>query len=263
MIIKVNKYNTFIATGGQVFDPKKPTVVFVPGSGLDHRCWALQSRWFAFHGYSVFAPDFPGHSLSEGDPLVSIEEMGIWLVEALDVAGVDSIHLVGHSMGFLIALESAVLLKGRLKTLTAVASATSIPVNEYLITTAESSTSSAADLMLRWGFGSHAQLGVSAVPGMQPIAIGRQIMSDNPLATDLKACHNYSAGKSIAERVDCPSNVILADEDKMTPSKFGMELASILNAKVSKIKNSGHMLPMESPKRTLDSIKSFITEHTN
>jgi pimeloyl-ACP methyl ester carboxylesterase len=263
MIINVNKHKTFVATGGQHFDPEKPTVVFVPGSGLDHRCWALQSRWFAFHGYSVFAPDFPGHSLSEGEPLLSVEEMGAWLVDALDVARVDSIHLVGHSMGFLIALESAPLLKGRLKTLTAVASATSIPVNEYLITTAESSASSAADLMLKWGFGSHAQLGISAVPGMQPIAIGRQIMSDNPLAVDLKACHKYTSGKSRAQSIECPTNVILADEDKMTPSKFGMELASILNASVSRVKSSGHMLPMESPKRTLDSIKSFITNNTN
>ena len=28
----------------------------------------LQSRYFAYRGYSVLAPDFPGHGLSAGDP---------------------------------------------------------------------------------------------------------------------------------------------------------------------------------------------------
>ena len=55
MNIVVNTHNTFIATGGCAFDAKKPTVVFIHGSGLDHRSWALQSRWFAFHGFSVFS----------------------------------------------------------------------------------------------------------------------------------------------------------------------------------------------------------------
>jgi pimeloyl-ACP methyl ester carboxylesterase len=50
MNIVVDGSNAFVATGGCAFDPKKPTVVFIHGSGLDHRSWALQSRWFAFHG---------------------------------------------------------------------------------------------------------------------------------------------------------------------------------------------------------------------
>ena len=53
MNIVVDGSNAFVATGGCAFDPKKPTVVFIHGSGLDHRSWALQSRWFAFHGLSL------------------------------------------------------------------------------------------------------------------------------------------------------------------------------------------------------------------
>ncbi len=60
-----------------------------------------------YGGYSVFAPDFPAHSLSEGEALTSIELMAAWLVRALDTAKVDKVYLVGHSQGFLVALESA------------------------------------------------------------------------------------------------------------------------------------------------------------
>ena len=53
MYIQVNGESTFIATGGKPFAAELPTVVMLHGSSLDHRCWALQARWFAFHGYSV------------------------------------------------------------------------------------------------------------------------------------------------------------------------------------------------------------------
>ena len=262
MNIVVNAHNTFVATGGCTFDPKKPTVVFIHGSGLDHRSWALQSRWFAFHGFSVFAPDLPGHSLSEGEPIKSIEDMGKWLVKALKVAGCESIHLVGHSQGFLVALEAASSLGDKLKTLTAIASASSIPVNEALVEAAKKSPADAADMLLKWGFGSQSQSGVSAVPGMQPIGIGRQIMSSNPLAIDLIACTRYKNGIKRARNIQIPSNVILATEDKNTPHRFGLELADILNAKTTSIDNAGHMLPMESPKKSLDAIKSFILKNS-
>ena len=37
--------------------------------------WVLQTRYFAFHGYSVLALDMPGHGLSGGESLKSIEDM--------------------------------------------------------------------------------------------------------------------------------------------------------------------------------------------
>ena len=64
MFLDVRGQKTYAATGGKTYDPNLPTVMFVHGSGLDHRSWALQTRWFAYNGYSVLAPDLPGHSLS-------------------------------------------------------------------------------------------------------------------------------------------------------------------------------------------------------
>ena len=262
MNIVVDGANTFVATGGCIFDPKKPTVVFIHGSGLDHRTWALQSRWFAFHGFSVFAPDLPGHSLSEGEPIKTIEGMGKWLVKALTVSASESIHLIGHSQGFLVALEAANSLGDKLKTLTAVASASAIPVNDALVKAAKKTPSDAAEMLLQWGFGSQSQVGVSAVPGMQPIGIGRQIMAKNPLAIDLIACTKYENGINCAKDVNIPSHVILATEDRNTPYRFGLELAELLNAETTTISNAGHMLPMESPKNTLDAIKTFILKNS-
>src|SRR5881398_511254 len=107
MQLSVRGVDTFIATGGRPFDPSLPAVVLLHGAGFDHTAWALHSRWFAHHGYGVLAPDLPGHGRSSGDPLRSIAEMADWTAALISTAGAASARLVGHSMGSLIALETA------------------------------------------------------------------------------------------------------------------------------------------------------------
>ena len=258
MELVVRGAKTYAATGGKDFDPSLPTVLFIHGSGLDHRGWALQTRWFAFHGFSVLAPDLPAHSLSEGEALESIEDMGVWLNDFMEAASVKSAHVVGHSQGFLCALELAKNHPEKVKSLSAIGTAASIPVNPVLIETAKKSAVSAAEMMLQWGFGELAHMGESAVPGMQPIAIGRQIMGKNPLAQDLQACADYGAGAQIASSLDVPAHVILAGADKMTPIKGGLALAELLKAETTILKEYGHMLPIEAPRQCLDALKAFI-----
>ena len=179
MKLLVNGAQIHVATGGKEFDNRLPSVLFLHGSGLDHRSWALQTRWFAYNGFGVLAPDFPGHSLSLGDPLTSIEESGEWLFDFLNVAGVEQAHIVGHSQGFLSALELAAAKPECIKSLIGVGTAAAIPVNPMLIDTAKKSSVEAAEMMLQWGFGNHIHMGLSPTPGMQPIAVGRQIMGVN------------------------------------------------------------------------------------
>ncbi len=107
MRIMVGGTDTFVATGGRDFDPKLPCVVFLHGAGLDHSVWALLARSFAHHGCAVLAPDFPGHGRSAGAPLSSIAALADWTAVLIDAAGAGAARLVGHSMGSLVALETA------------------------------------------------------------------------------------------------------------------------------------------------------------
>ena len=63
MKFKVNNQEVFASTGGRPFDKNKPLIIFVHGSGLTHMTWVLQTRYFAFHGYSVLALDARSWSL--------------------------------------------------------------------------------------------------------------------------------------------------------------------------------------------------------
>ncbi len=258
MYVEVRGRKTYAATGGKTFDKKLPTVMFVHGSGLDHRSWALQTRWFAYNGYSVLAPDLPGHSLSEGEALTSIEDMGAWLADFIRANDVKKVHAIGHSQGFLDVLELARQAPEHLKSITGIGTAGAIPVNPALIDAASKSAADAADMLLMWGFGPDAQYGISAVPGMQPIAIGRQIMANNPLHADLTACAKYLSGSEVARTIDLPAQLILARKDRLTPLKAGMAFASELNARVSVIERYGHMLPIEAPRQTLQQLRELI-----
>ena len=263
MELTINNAPVYVATGGKEFNPELPTVMFLHGSGGDHRTWALQTRWFAYHGYSVLAPDLPGHSLSGGEAFKSIEESGPWLAEFLEKAGVKAAHVVGHSQGFLSALELAKDHSDKVVSLTAVGTAAAIPVNQALIDTAKASSVKAAHMMCNWGFGPDAHMGVSSVPGMQPIAISRAIMSRNPLAADLQACADYTTGEDIAKGLTVPRHCILASADKMTPLKAGKALAEQMRVTPTIIQNYGHMLPLEAPKQTLAALRAFIESVQN
>ena len=263
MKLMVNGVETYLGTGGKEFDASLPTVLFLHGSGLDHRSWALQTRWFAYNGFGVLAPDFPGHSLSKGEACTSIEQSAQWLADVLDAAGVSAAHIVGHSQGFLSALELATIKPSLIKSLTGIGTAAAIPVNPALIDTAKKSAPKAADMMVQWGFGSQIHMGVSPIPGMQPIAIGRQIMGNNPLAADLQCCADYSGGSDAVSKVEVPAAMILGGQDKMTPMKAGLLVAKNLNAELTVLKDYGHMLPIEAPKQVLLALREFIVSVEN
>lgn len=258
MKLEINGHLIHVGTGGKEFDASKPCVVFLHGSGMDHRAFALQTRRFAFGGFSVLAPDFPAHSLSAGQALESIEASADWLAQLINAAGVDRVHLVGHSQGFLTAVEFAAANADKVKSLLGMGTAAAIPVNPALIETAESNPAQAAAMMLNWGMGSKLHLGASPTPGMQPIAVGHQIMANNPLAADLKCCASYVAGDQACEEIDAPAAMILAGKDKMTPLKAGLATAEKLNAKTTVLQECGHMLPVEAPSEVLAHLESFV-----
>src|SRR3954453_22718490 len=161
MQLSVNGMDTNVATGGKEFDASLPTVVFLHGAGFDHTSWALHSRWFAHHGYGVLAPDLPGHGRSSGAPLSTIAEMADWTAALLEAAGATKARLVGHSMGSLIALETAARHPAKVSWLGLIGTAATMTVGPDLLNAAEANDHSAVDMVSIWGLGFKAELGGS------------------------------------------------------------------------------------------------------
>src|SRR5256886_9247290 len=166
MQLSINRKDTFVATGGREFDKSQPTIVLLHGAGFDHTTWALHSRWFAHHGYGVLAPDLPGHGRSSGASLPTIAEMADWTAALLDAAGAAKARLVGHSMGSLIALETAARHSAKVSALSLIGTAATMAVGPDLLKAAEANDPTAIDMVSIWGLGFQAELGGSLPSGL-------------------------------------------------------------------------------------------------
>jgi pimeloyl-ACP methyl ester carboxylesterase len=250
------------ATGGQPFDPALPVIVFLHGAGMDHTVWSQQSRWFAHHGRSVLALDLPGHGRSGGVPPATIAGFAELVAEVLDAAGVAKAALVGHSLGSLIALETAARYAGRVRALGLVGAAETIPVNAALLNAAQTAVPEAIAMIVTWGFGPQATFGASPTPGLSLTGCGRQMLAraaPGVLHTDLAACQAYGDGLESAGRIRCPTVLVIGELDRMTPARSGHKLAeAIPGARAVELSGIGHMIPMEAPEAMLDALRTIM-----
>lgn len=262
MQILVDGHSVFAATGGRAFDASRPAIIFLHGAGLDHTCWTLQARWFAWHGWSVLAVDLPGHGRSQGQPLASIAELARWVGNLIQATGAERAALVGHSMGGAIALETAALLPDRVTKIALIATAAAIPVSDMLLGAAQDKPQSAYALMTEWAHGASARKGGNRIPGVWMTGAAAAVFARNApgtLHTDLAACAAWATGPAHAAAVRSDALVLTAAEDIMTPAKRGAELARLIpSAKHATIDDCGHMIMSEQPDRCLDALMAHF-----
>jgi pimeloyl-ACP methyl ester carboxylesterase len=259
MQLSVNGREAFVATGGRDFDPALPAVVFLHGAGFDHSAWALHSRWFAHHGHAVLVPDLPGHGRSVGPALSSIAAMADWTVALLDAAGAKLAHLIGHSMGSLIALDAAARHPDRVTALSLIGTAATMTVGPDLLKAAEADDQAAIDMVSIWGLGYAAELGGSRAPGLWMHGSAQATLKRCPpgvLFNDLSACNAYQDALASAARITVPTTFILGERDMMTPAKAGKALAAAIpHAKTVVLPGAGHMIMAERPDALLVALR--------
>jgi pimeloyl-ACP methyl ester carboxylesterase len=260
MQLSVNGIDTFVATGGRDFDASLPAIVLLHGAGFDHTTWALHSRWFAHHGYGVLAPDLPGHGRSSGAPIPTIAGMADWTAALLDAAGVAKAWLVGHSMGSLIAIETAARHPQRVSALSLIGTAATMTVGPDLLKAAEANDISAIDMVSIWGLGFQAELGGSLAPGLWMHSGAQRVLGQcrpGVLFNDLSACNAYQGALGAAAQITVPATLILGERDMMTPAKAGKALAAALsNSRTVVLRGAGHMMMAERPDELLAALQA-------
>jgi pimeloyl-ACP methyl ester carboxylesterase len=262
MKLSVNGHAAFATTGGAHFDPEKPAVIFLHGAGFDRTVWRLQTRWFAHHGRSVLAVDFPSHGWSEGAPLGSIAALADWTARLIDDAGVKQAALVGHSMGALVALDCAARHGDKVRSLALCGVATDMPVHPEMLESARANTLKVQELMTFWGIGNALHKGGMVSPGLWLRREALAVLAGNKpdvIHTDLAACNAYKDAVARAAEVKCPTVLVLGDGDQMTPAAKGRTLgAAIPGAKTVVLRDSGHFMMVERPDETLEALKPYV-----
>ena len=263
MEFTVNNAQAYAYTGGKPFNPELPCVVFIHGAENDHSVWALQSRWFAHHGFCVLAVDLPGHGRSDGPLLPSVEAQADWIVALFDAAGVKQAALVGHSMGSLISLDAAARFPERVTRIALVGTAVPMPVSEALLTAAREARPKAEGMVNVWSHGPRGALGGCTVPGMWLMGSSIRLAEragDGVLFNDLNACNEYQRGLEAAAAAQCPALLVVGSRDMMTSPRGAPKLAAAMkDARIATIEGSGHALMAEYPDAVLDALRGFVS----
>jgi len=265
MYINLQSNQAYAYTGGKPFNAQLPTAVFIHGAQNDHSVWALQTRYFAHHGYSVLAVDLPGHGRSKGQPLATVEAMADWLSALLLSAGVQRAVLIGHSMGSLIALETASRAKALVAGVALVGTAYPMKVSPLLLEASEHREQSAIDMVNIWSHSSIAQKPSAPGPGFYVPSGSRRLMQHiakkntaKVFFTDFSACNAYANGEAAAKALHCPTLFLLGRNDMMTPPKAVATLLSALpDSQRVIVDGSGHALMAEQPDQVLDTLFEF------
>jgi pimeloyl-ACP methyl ester carboxylesterase len=263
MRLDIESRGVFAADGGNARIAGRELVIFLHGAGMDHSVWVGQSRWLAHHGFNVLAVDFPGHGRSEGPPLAEIGALADWTARLIAAAGVSQAALAGHSMGALVALETAARHPVAAASLTLIGVGGAMPVHPELLRAARANAHDAIDMVSLWSLGAHATQGGSPSPGLWMLGGAERLLeraADGVLHADLAACDAYRVTRAAAERIRCPTTVILGERDRMTPPEAGKALAaSIRDARTIIIPDAGHMLMIERPDEVRQAIRDSLS----
>jgi len=247
-------HKVFAGTGREAYQPAQPSLIFIHGAGMDHSVWLVFERYFARHGFNVFALDLPGHGRSGGDPLPSIEAMADWVGGVLGHFDITQAVLIGHSMGSLIALECAARNADRVNKAVLIGFSAPMAVGPPLLEAARHNDPAAIDMMVIFGHDFRSQLGGNRVSGVHVVNTAKRLLERNRpgvLFADLNACNEYQNGDAAAVKLSCPAVFISGERDKMTSPRGAAEMAKrVADGTMVRVANSGHGVMAEQPEQT-------------
>jgi pimeloyl-ACP methyl ester carboxylesterase len=112
--------------------------------------------------------------------------------------------------------------------------------------------STAVDRLVQWSF--HPD-----TPEKIKVLTARRMLENRPsvVHSDFLACSGYEAGECVKD-IRCPALILCAPDDKMVPISQSQYLAaSIPNAHLVVIPDTGHMLMLEKPQAVCEALSGF------
>ncbi len=243
-------------------------LLLIAGFACDHTIWALMIAALAAR-YRVISFDNRGLGQSSGsDTVTSIRQMADDAAGLLDVLGIGSAHVAGHSMGGLIAQELAVSHPQRVQSLLLLSTCAEVDERGKAITQMWAELPGLVDaatmnrLLLPWMY----TRAFYAKPGAIERLTERILAYPFPPSGEVIAgqCRAIAAFQSSVglDRLNSPIGVFVGREDILIPPALSEQLVARLpNAELQILEETGHGMLIESPKRVTDALLAFLARH--
>jgi 3-oxoadipate enol-lactonase len=231
--------------------PRAPAVLMIQGLGTDKHGWDLQRYTFAWH-YRVIAFDNRGAGRSDKPfSAYSLEQMADDAVAVLDAAGVDQAHVIGASMGGVIAQITAIRWPERVLSLTLACTACRNfawrreLLGSWATTATEHGVGAMSRRAARWVIGPRSFRRLSPALGwLGPIGMTR---TSHGFVAQVRAI--LSIDESLVDELSTiavPTLVIVGNQDILTPRGDSEEIADrIPTAELVVVSGAAHGLMIE------------------
>lgn len=240
----------------------KPTVVLLHGVGLDHSMWEPAAALLADR-FTVITPDLPGHGtrppVRDG---VTLTELADGIIGEIPAGS----HLVGFSLGALVAQHVALYRPDLAATLTSVSSVCErtprerAAVLERLRAAESDFAASAAASLERW------YAGTDVDPGH--VARTKATLLANEVGSFL-ACYRVFATADAELAPDLGAIAVRAlamtgeNDPGSTPEMTHRLAGALAHCRAAVVPAARHMLPVECPEAFVDCLTTFIGERAH
>jgi len=277
MFLKTNSGTAYIHNFDSL-DSEKEIVLFIPGAGMDHRVADLISPNPKIFN-KVLSIDLPGHGGSTPTGAKSIQEYASFISNCIKEIDISGIHLCGHSMGGLVAMELAASNSKLFKSVALFNCQYPLFVGSALLDGSSRNLDGAADFLTKYGihklpkiekpkktFGSMGSSFYKKTDGKVMSPYGSKEISDpnrevalfglkklfnqvskDILSIDMNACMNYRMDDSDIKSIE-NINILIGEMDKLVSEKKIDEMITLFgSAQLKKMEGVAHFPFFEDP----------------
>jgi pimeloyl-ACP methyl ester carboxylesterase len=273
-------------------DSEKEIVLFIPGAGMDHRVADLISPNPNIFN-KVLSIDLPGHGGSTPNGAKSIQEYANFISNCIKEIDLSGIHLCGHSMGGLVAMELAASNSKLFKSIALFNCQYPLFVGSALLDGSSRNLDGAADFLTKYGihklpkiekpkktFGAMGSSFYKKTDGKVMSPYGSKEVRDpdrevalfglkklfnqvskDILSIDMNACMSYRMDDSDIKSIK-NINILIGEMDKLVSEKKIDEMIAMFgSAQLKKMEGVAHFPFFEDPKILNESLEDVFSTY--
>ena len=249
---EINSVNIACWVNSEKFAEGRRGLVFIHGSGADHRIWIKQYTKLQDE-FNIAVIDLPSHGQSEGTGEQEVSLYVEWVRQFLDSLAVKKSVLIGHSLGAAISLLFATHYGELLSGIVAVGGGAKMPVNEMILKGLKTDPDFVIALAAKFSVSKKNRERLS-----RTVIEGLSRANPDVLHGDLLACDRLDITGQISQ-IRIPTLILCGADDKMTPPALSQYLKdNIPGAQLSLIENAGHMVMLENAEAFNSILRTFV-----
>jgi pimeloyl-ACP methyl ester carboxylesterase len=230
-------------------------VLYLHGNGFTRMWLPFQER--IAESVDLIAPEHPGYGeTAMPDWLGGFDDLALHYDDLIDELGLETVHVVGYSLGGWVAAHFAAFFPRRLRSLTLVCPAgLRVPGQPAPNLTAMTNQGVWETL---FNDPHHSE---SVAPDWESLEELVHLYGEATTFARLAWNPQYDVAlERRLRRVRRPSLVIRAERDRVVPDAVAERYAEILDARIEQVADTGHALAVEQPERVADLIVAHVAE---